>query len=152
MIATPIENLGRYKALGPNLATAISWLEAGGWESLPEGRHEIAGTEVYALVSRYASKAPQEARYETHRDYIDIQLLVSGRETVEARSAVGLSVSVPYKPDIEFYDFPEPGTCHEFLLAPGTALVFFPEDAHRPGLARDGVPEPIHKVVVKAAR
>jgi YhcH/YjgK/YiaL family protein len=151
MIATPLGNLGRYRTLSPRLAKAISWLETGGWEKLPEGRHEIAGTEVYALVSRYTSKAPEEARYETHRDYIDIQLVVSGRETVEARSSEGLEVSVPYKPDIEFFAFPEPGTCHEFLLAPGTALIFFPEDAHRPGLARGGVKEPIHKVVVKVA-
>ncbi len=150
MIATPLKNLGRYKTLSPSLAAAISWLEAGGWDALPEGRHEIAGAEVYALVSRYASKAPGDAQYETHRDYIDIQLVVSGKETVEARTVEGLSVSVPYKPDIEFYSFPEPGTCHEFLLSPGTALVFFPEDAHRPGLARGGVPEPVHKVVVKA--
>ena len=42
MIATPLENLGRYKTLSPSLAKAIDWLEAGGWESLPEGRHEIA--------------------------------------------------------------------------------------------------------------
>ncbi len=151
MIATPLENLGRYKALGSAFAKAVEWIEAGGWETLPEGRHEIAGAEVYALVSRYDSKAPEEARYETHRDYIDIQIVVSGKEIVEARSAVGLAVSVPYKPDIEFYALPEPGTGHEFLLAPGTALVFFPEDAHRPGLAIRGVPEPIHKVVVKVA-
>lgn len=151
MIATPIENLGRYKALGPNLSKAISWLEAGGWENLPEGRHEIAGTAVYALVSRYDSKGPEDARYETHRDYIDIQVLVSGREIVEARSSEGLAVAVPYKPDIEFYAPPEPDTCHTLLLSPGTALVFFPEDAHRPGLAIKGVPEPIHKVVVKVA-
>ncbi|MCK7482872.1 MAG: YhcH/YjgK/YiaL family protein [Candidatus Moduliflexus flocculans] len=55
------------------------------------------------MVSRYASKAPGDAQYETHRDYIDIQLVVSGKETVEARTVEGLSVSVPYKPDIEFY-------------------------------------------------
>ena len=151
MIATPLAYLGRYKPLSPNLAKAISWLEAGGWDALPEGRHEIAGTEVYALVSRYNSKTPEDARYETHRDYIDIQVVVSGQEIVEARTAEGLVVSVPYKPDIEYFATPEPGTCHKLLLSPGTALIFFPEDAHRPGLARGGVPEPIHKVVLKVA-
>ena len=151
MIAASLKNLDRYKALSPCLSKAIAWIEAGGWDTLPEGRHEIAGPEVYALVSGYESKAPQDARYETHRDYIDLQFVVSGSEIVEARTAEGLEVSVPYKPDIEFYAAPVPGTCHEFLLSPGTVLIFFPEDAHRPGMAIGGGSEPIRKVVVKAA-
>ena len=28
-------------------------------------------------------------------------------------------------------------------------FVFFPSDLHRPGVARDGVPSPVRKVVVK---
>lgn len=151
MIAAQLSALARYKALSPNLAAAITWIEAGGWDRLPEGRHEISGAAVYALVSRYKTKSLADARFETHRDYIDIQLLVSGKERVEDRNPLGLKVSEPYKPDIEFYATPEAGTCHDLLLVPGTALIFFPEDAHRPGIAIGGVSESVHKVVVKVA-
>lgn len=137
--------------MGHALAKAIEWLEAGGWEHLSDGKYEILGNQIYALVSHYNSKLPQEARFETHRNYIDIQLVVSGSEFLEVRNAQGLSVSEPYKPDIEFYSTPSARTCHEMLLEPGVALILYPEDAHRPGIAIDGVPKPVHKLVVKVA-
>jgi YhcH/YjgK/YiaL family protein len=151
VIATNLSTLGRYKALGKNLAAAIAWLEAGGWDGLPDGRHEIDGTKAYALVSHYNSKQLAQARYETHKEYIDIQLVVSGREFMEVRDVQGMAVTDPYKPDIEYYAAPTGRTAHEMLLEPGVALVLFPEDAHRPGIAIGGVSEPIHKVVVKVA-
>jgi len=151
MIVTTLKALPRYKALGANLAKAIDWLGAGGWDKLPDGKHEIDGSTVYALVSHYESKSLADARYETHRDYIDIQLLVSGKEIVQARAPDGLAVTEPWKPDIEFYATPTPGTDNELFLAPGIAMVFFPEDAHRPGIAAGGISKPIHKVVVKVA-
>ena len=151
MIIATLKDLRRYKPLGANLSKAIDWLAAGGWDKLPDGKHEIDGQAVFALVSHYNSKALADARYETHRDYIDIQLLVSGKEIVQARAPDGLAVTEPWKPDIEFYAAPAPGTDQELFLAPGTAMVFFPEDAHRPCIAAGGVSEPIHKVVVKVA-
>jgi len=151
MIATSLEKLSKYKVLGSNLATAIAWLEKGGWDTLADGRYEVDGTAVYALVSHYNTKTPEAARYETHKDYIDIQLLVSGREILQVRKPEGLVTSVPYKPDIEFYATPEPNDCHAMLLEPGVALVLYPEDAHRPGLAIAGSSEPVHKLVLKVA-
>jgi YhcH/YjgK/YiaL family protein len=151
MIAAKLSDLGMYKAMGSNLAKAIEWLEKGGWETLADGKYEISGSQVFALVSHYDSKLPQAARFETHRNFIDIQLVVSGSEFLEVRDAEGLSVSEPYKPDIEFYATPEVRTCHEMLLEPGVALVLYPKDAHRPGIAIDGIPKPIHKLVVKVA-
>jgi YhcH/YjgK/YiaL family protein len=151
MIAANLSALDRYKPMGPNLAAAIAWIRKGGWDSLPEGKHEIVGSKVYALVSRYPSKQLSAARWETHREYIDIQLVVSGKEFVEVRDVQGMTSTEPYKPDIEFYALPEGRTAHEMLLEPGVALILYPEDAHRPGIAIGGVSEPIHKIVVKVA-
>lgn len=151
MIATTLKDMGRYKGLGANLDTAIAWLEAGGWENLPEGKREIAGESVFALVQRYDSKVGAKCRFEAHRDYIDIQLLVSGAEIMETRAVEGLVVTEPYKPDIEFYGTPEGMTATSVLLIPGTAAILFPEDAHRPCMAIGGNPRPIHKIVIKVA-
>ena len=151
MIIATLKDLRRYKPLGANLSKAIDWLAAGGWDKLPDGKHEIDGQAVFALVSHSNSQAMADARYETHRDYLDIQLLESSQGLVQAHAPDGLAVTEPWKPDIEFYAAPAPGTDQELFLAPGTAMVFFPEDAHRPCIAAGGVSEPIHKVVVKVA-
>ncbi|HEY9055180.1 MAG TPA: YhcH/YjgK/YiaL family protein, partial [Rectinemataceae bacterium] len=123
----------------------------GAWKNLEAGKHEIDGTKVYALVSAYAAKSEDQARYETHKDYLDIQMLSSGAEIIEVRDARGLEVSVPYKPDIEFYATPHPNPCFSMRMEPGLALVLFPEDAHRPCLSAPGYSGEIKKVVVKVA-
>ncbi|HWP67684.1 MAG TPA: YhcH/YjgK/YiaL family protein [Rectinemataceae bacterium] len=151
MISTQLETISRYKGLSPNLDRAIRWLEAGGLESFPEGRVEIDGGKVYALVQRYPTKALGDCRYEAHRNYIDIQLLLSGREIIQVRTVGGLDILEPYKPDIEFFKTPPAGTAHEMLLQAGTALILYPEDAHRPCIAVGGISEPAHKIVVKVA-
>jgi len=152
MIVADIQDLERYKGLNGNLDKAIAWLQAGGWEKLPLGRREIEGENVYALVQEYESKAAADCRFEAHRAYIDIQLLVSGREIMEARSVEGLAVTEPYKPDIEFYATPAGKTADSVLLEAGKAAILFPEDAHRPCMAADGKPEAVRKIVLKVAR
>jgi YhcH/YjgK/YiaL family protein len=149
MIATNVKHIGKYKGLSPLLDKAFDWVMAGGWEALPEGKHEIEGASLYAIVQRYDSKLAEKCRFETHRRYIDIQMLVSGTEIMEAADPSSLRVSEPYKPDAEFYSSPAAGPCCSFVCSKGDALVFFPEDAHRPCIAKDGRPEPIHKIVLK---
>ncbi|PKL06363.1 MAG: DUF386 domain-containing protein [Spirochaetae bacterium HGW-Spirochaetae-9] len=151
MIIANIQDLGRYRGLNKNLDTAFAWLQAGGWEKLPVGRQEIDGDKVYALVQEYDSKMAATCRFETHRVYTDIQLLVSGREIVEARAAKGLEAAEAYRPDIEYYSTPSGLPAHSILLEAGIAAVFFPEDAHRPCMAIGGKPEHIRKIVMKVA-
>ena len=152
MIIADMKDLGRYKGLNGNLDKAITWLQAGGWEKLPIGQCVIDGESVYALVQDYLSKTAADCRFESHRAYIDIQLLVSGREIMEVRSIDGLEVTESYKPDIEFYATPAGKTAHSILLEAGRAAILFPEDAHRPCIAAEGKPEAVRKIVIKVAR
>ncbi len=149
MIATNVKHIGRYKGLSPLLDKAINWVLAGGWEALPEGKHEIEGTSLYAIVQRYDSKPVEKCRFEAHKKYIDIQMIVSGTEIMEGADPGSLTVSEPYKPDVEFYANPKAGSFCSFVCSSGDALIFFPEDAHRPCIAKDGKPEAIHKIVLK---
>lgn len=151
MIVARIQDLVRYNGLNKNLDKAFAWLQASGWEKLPVGRQEIDGEKVYALVQEYNSKMAADCRFETHRVYTDIQLLVSGQEIVEARPAKGLEVAEAYRPDIEYYSTPSGMAAHSILLEAGLAAVFFPEDAHRPCMAIGGKPEAIRKIVIKVA-
>lgn len=149
MICASVEHLDRHKGMSQNLDRAIEWIQSGAWkERTEEGKLVIDGERVFAGFDRYESKLPSEGLLETHRRHIDIQMVVTGSEYVEVRPDIGLEVAVPYVDDVEFQSVPADPS-HQVVLTPGTALILFPEDSHRPGLALGGVKEPVFKMVVK---
>jgi len=111
-------------------------------------RYDIDGNNLYAPVSEYITKNDSAARYEVHRNYIDIQYVVSGRELIGiAPLSDTKDILVPYDAatDVEFM------TVSQIKNVPATSdrfFIFFPDNVHRPGL-KDGVNSPVRKVVVK---
>ena len=149
MIAATVSDLPRYKGLGENLDRAIDWIMEGSWKTWKEdGKLPIDGDRVFALFMHYDSKLPVDALFETHHNHIDIQMLLEGEELVEVCKDEDLEVAVPYVDDIELQNVPDDRS-HICVLKPGGALVLFPEDAHRPSMAYDGVPRPCRKMVLK---
>lgn len=110
-------------------------------------RIDLAGG-AFALEQVYLSKPSPEIRWESHRQYIDLQLVVMGRERMEVTEASTLKVEDDRTPgaDVILYAAQAPATVLQ--VGPGEGAVFFPEDAHRPSLA-DGQPSEIRKLVVK---
>ena len=151
MIVTLLSNISRYRGLSKNLDAAIDWLKAGAWRELPLGKYQIQGDDVFALVQEYATKEPSACRFEAHRKYTDIQMLVTGREKIEVTDVASLQVQEPYKPDIEFYSVPKRQGVQSLEMEPELAAIFFPEDAHRPSMRIADAAETVKKVVVKVA-
>lgn len=150
MIVCSISDLPRYKGILPNLDTAIDWLIDGSHLKHKEnGDIEVDGKKVFASYNTYIPKVHDEPDFESHINYVDIQMVISGEELVQVRDKEGMEVTVPYTPDIEFQKVPSDESYHTVLLQPGTALILFPEDSHRPSLRRGEDPGEVFKVVVK---
>lgn len=116
-----------------------------------EKRYALQGDEIYAAIESYDTQLPSSKLPEAHRKYVDIQVLLAGVERIAWTAVDGLTVAKPYMPDrdIAFFDRPKPlGTMLD--LEPGLFAVFFPCDAHTPGLQIDG-PCRVKKAVVKIA-
>ena len=66
---------------------------------------EIDGTKIYASVSEYTTKEYEDAKFEGHRKYIDIQYIVSGTESIEMADISKVTANTDYNEnkDIEFY-------------------------------------------------
>jgi YhcH/YjgK/YiaL family protein len=146
MIIDQLENSRIYASINVRLAVALSYIQNYDLASLEIGRHPIADDDIFALVSEYETKAPDDSKWEAHQKYIDIQLLISGEEKVGVASPKGMVVNQPYsaEKDIEFYD----GKGDYVILRPGNFAVLFPSDAHLPGVAvNDSVK--VRKVVIK---
>lgn len=111
-------------------------------------RYELDGDNLYAPVSEYMSKNEADARYEAHQKYIDIQYVASGSELIGiSPMSKQDTVLQPYDAvkDVMFLTVKEG---KNFKATPETFFIFFPDDAHRPGL-KDGENALVRKVVVK---
>jgi YhcH/YjgK/YiaL family protein len=127
---------------------AFSFLKSNDLSGLELKRYDIDGDNVYAPVSEYLTKDEKDARYEAHRKYIDIQYVVSGTEIIGlAPMSQKTEVLEPYDStkDIEFLTS---GDGENLIATPERFFIFFPEDAHRPGVKYQEN-SPVRKVVVK---
>jgi biofilm protein TabA len=151
MIVSMLSELSRYRGFNKNLDIAFDWLTKGTWSGLPAGKYPIQGDTVFALIQEYITKEHSECRFEAHRKYTDIQMIVSGKEIIEVLPVDSLEVIEPYKPDVEFFALPKDRIAHALRMHPIEAAVFFPEDAHRPSMKVGDSAESVKKVVVKVA-
>ena len=144
-----IDNLNRahlYVGAHPYLEGAFALANKLIAENAPGGKY-FGDNGVFASVSEYDSKIKENPNYENHHDYIDIQIIVSGKETMLAGNTEETAIAVEYKPDVEFY---YPPKCFQNLtIDSGKFAIFFPGDAHAPGLAFNGESAPVKKVLVK---
>ena len=141
---------GGTDALGADVALAFDYLRRTDFSQLPEGRYELDGDRVYAMVQRYQPKPLAEALWEAHRRYLDVQYLVEGSERMGcAPLCDGLPVQQDYDPQKDAALYHADGEF--FVIHAGSFAIFTPHDVHVPGLAVDGpdVSGRVCKVVVK---
>ncbi len=146
MILDTLGNAAKYVGLKEGLSEAFGFLDQPGLEELPDGKYEITGDRVYAIIAHVDGRQVDDGEMEGHRKYLDIQYVISGEESMGWKPREGLVSSVEYDPekDFEFFEG-EPDSI--IRVPPGSFTIFLPTDAHLP-LIGNG---PIHKVVVKVA-
>lgn len=150
MIFDNAKNLDFYKALGVEgrYAKAIEWLKSQDLENLAEGKYEIDGKNVYANVMSYTTIPWEQATYEAHENYSDIQYVITGTELMTYAPVETLNPSGPYNPDKDVVKFDNANPGMKLPTHAGEYAIFFPWDGHKPKAA-NGEPAPVKKVVVK---
>lgn len=146
MIIDSIENAERYTLLHPAFPKAFEFLKAAVSEGCENGRVEISGDEIYALINSGPGRKREESLLETHRRYIDIQFILEGEETFGwSPNGEPIASAVPYneEKDIEFHHG-EPRVW--FSLTPMTFVIFHAGEAHLPGLSHGMVRKAVVKI------
>src|SRR2546430_2204650 len=82
MILDHLQNAHHYHALHRLFPRAFQYLAQTDFASLSPGRHPIDGDNLIAIFQSYDTKPAQEAKWEAHRSYADIQYIINGRERV----------------------------------------------------------------------
>lgn len=110
-------------------------------------RVDLAGG-AFALEQVYLPKARAEGFFESHRKYIDVQVIVAGEELMEVEAVARLVVATPYDPERDLIKYADTATAAVLRMRTGEVAVFFPEDGHMPSLQWRG-PGLVRKTVVK---
>lgn len=149
MIKDKIENAGLYYGLSESIKTGFEWLKNNDLVNIECKRYVIDGDRVWANVQEYETK--DDAKYETHNKYIDIQYMIRGKEQVGVVSKSECVTCVDYdsEKDLEFLD----SNVEDFYvpLNQGEFLLFYPTDAHKPSISCNNEKMFVKKVVVKVA-
>jgi YhcH/YjgK/YiaL family protein len=116
-------------------------------ENAPEGKYEIKGEELFINIMSYETNAYENCMYENHKDYIDVQMMMEGEEDIGFTSEEKLTVKTPYTPDYALFYMTEPK--ETVRISRDVACVIFPPEPHAPGMAVDGEPKKVKKMVAK---
>jgi biofilm protein TabA len=152
MIIADLRHALEQTRITPGLRKALDFLRETAGQDLPDGKIELDGTKVFVLVQSYQT-VPQEAKVlcEAHRDYIDVQYMLRGCESMGWLPAVGLHARVGYDSSKEAWLTELPRDQVSFVrLDAGFLAILYPTDGHAPRVAA-GAPAEVKKIVVKVS-
>jgi YhcH/YjgK/YiaL family protein len=146
MIKDHINNAHRYDDMHPNFRSVLEILQSLNLDALQPGHIELDGKYVYININTTNGQSKELARLEAHRQYIDIQMPLSGKETFGVKATnecLNPMGEFDSERDIVFYN---DSPTEYFTLDKGEFIIFFPDDAHAPCIDTD---ENHMKLVVK---
>ncbi|HUU28326.1 MAG TPA: YhcH/YjgK/YiaL family protein [archaeon] len=149
MVYSQLTHHTRYLALAPGLDKAFRYLREVADNPPADGRYEIDGEKVFAIVASYTTAPRIEKVYEGHYNYLDLQYLAQGGpEAVYYGNAETAPIAEDYDPARDFVRYGPESADSMVVLRKGDFAIFFPEDAHMPGVLFKEQAE-VKKIVVK---
>lgn len=110
---------------------ALVYISKLDFQSLKAGRYEVNSSFFYT-VQEYLAFGDNEAQYESHRKYIDIQWVYEGIERLLVTDVNSLTPSDMYDKNKDVIHYEEPDNISAMVLCPGSCAILFPKDAHKP--------------------
>lgn len=102
----------------------------------------------FALEQVYRSKIRSDGFFESHRKYIDVQVVFEGEEWMELADLSRCVGKHPYDAQRDLLVYNDTAGSR-LVFGPGDAAIFFPTDVHMPGLCGTSGPAVVRKTVVK---
>ncbi len=138
-----LQNVEFYNHINPLFGKAFEFLATA--HTLEDGRYDIVGDDLYAMVVTARARAAGDADLEAHKDYIDIQMSLVSEESFAWSPMTQCSQvksSYDASSDIMFFS----DVAQNYIkIKKGELLFFFPSDGHAPLIGSGD----LHKVIVK---
>ena len=147
MLATSLDLVTKHDYLEQKFKNAYQWLKEHDTANMEDGTYDICDG-VFAMVQRYDTIPFSEARFESHKDYYDIQYIAKGTESFGMSLVKDCElVETIEKNDVSFYKTPKFYT--QVNLKSGDLVVVPPEEVHQPRAQYNGQKDFVVKVVIK---
>lgn len=142
MVYDKLENLKNYASLNANFTKVLEFINQNDLMSLPQGKAQISDNAFY-MRQEYLAKPEVDDLFESHLDYIDIQIVLDGAEKHY------FSTNSPIIPQTNEKDcyFTSADKQTSIILNKGEFVIYFPNELHKPGLSVSD--ELVQKLVIK---
>lgn len=128
---------------GTEAAARLAGMEAGKSQKI-----DLAAG-VFTIDQVYHSKARPDGFFESHRKYIDVQVILSGEEVMEVTDISRLPVKAAYAEERDVIIYGDAANASILRMRAGDIAVFFPVDGHMPSLQTGAGSSLVRKTVVK---
>ena len=118
-----------------NVQDAIQYLLKTEIKPEDAGKTFTVDDDFYYIVKSYETKDVEDCKFESHRQYVDIQYMIEGKEAMSIIDISHVTPTTEYdeKKDIMFFEDPKE-ECATLTLSAGNFITFYPNDAHRPSM------------------
>ena len=146
MIFTNLNDNLQNKSLSQKIQECIKFTKENNLKEYNPGSYEIPGTDIKFNIGKYNTKPENECFWESHLKYIDVQIMLNGKEYIAFNNIRNLKqVKIEKENDFIGYEGDE---LFRVLIENGDVLILYPEDIHMPGMRVDES-IPVEKVVFK---
>lgn len=146
MIVSNLQNSQRIEKLHPLFGLLFDYVKTHDLLHAELGRIEIDGDNLF-INNVFPECVEREKQVlELHRDYIDVHILLEGKETIGWKALEDLTSEVkPYEKDGDCALYSDVPTTFVDLL-PGQFAIVYPEDPHAPVIGQGKIRKLIAKV------
>lgn len=132
MILDNIKNIGNYQCLNADVSRALEIIRNTNFNDLEDNTYLINGFNFRFFITSYQTQETNDTP-EAHRDFIDIQYIISGKEKIGIGQLEDMTEEIEANPqkDAWFYH----GPMDYVSVSQGMFVVFFPNDAHAPNIS-----------------
>ena len=149
MILDSLENLKLY--LPEGCSEEVVQFAGSVSSDVADGKRVIREDVVFSRIMTLLTVDRKQGVLESHRSFVDIQIVLAGQEIIEVWPTTELKEKSPYirDKDVVLYQIPDLSFLR-LVLQPGYFAVFFPQDAHMPQIAIAEA-APLRKLVIKVS-
>ena len=148
MIYGEIRELKFYKGMSKYLDKAIEMIESGVYKEGDPGKNIIDGDNFYFNYETAKTENIDERFFEGHKNYIDIHIIISGKEKIGYSPRSNVVRTLPWDRAKDFEKY-EGAVYHIFEMEEDKFIIFFPEEPHMPLIKSGENCEEITKAVFK---
>lgn len=147
MIFDTISNQQIYYPIHFGFSTVFEFLNSNDVTGLDDGQYELDGDDVFLIATSYKTKNFAKDGWESHRRYIDIQLILEGEENIYYSPLEVLESVDEFSIEKDYIKLRGEGT--PLTLRPGSFMILFPQDGHQPGISVSSESKSVRKIVFK---